>query len=409
MLQAEHSIEKPAAGNGAIICLSLSMLLASLGTSIANIALPALALAFDAPVHRIQWVIVAYLLTLTLFALVAGRLGDLYGRRRMLAAGLALFSLASLLCGLAGGLWFLIAARALQGVGAAFLMVLTIALVRDTCGSTGTGRIMGLLGTMSALGTALGPALGGLLIAAGGWQAVFLVPVPVGLLAAALVYRLLPPDRPGPGTPAPLLRAVHTSGFIRRLSANFLVATVMMTTLIVGPFYLAFALNLPAAMVGLVMSIGPVLSILTGIPSGRLVDFAGAHRMSVVGLIALSAGALALAILPGSLGLAGYIAALVLLTPGYQLFQAANNTLVMADAREDQRGVISGWLGLSRNLGLVAGASLMAAVFSYRVGVGAMEDATSSAILSGMQLVFSLAGVLILAALLITQTRSGRE
>lgn len=384
------------------------MLLASLGTSIANIALPTLASTFAAPIHHIQWVVVAYLVTLTVFALIAGRLGDVYGRRRMLATGLALFSCASLLCGLASELWFLIAARALQGMGAAFLMVLTIALVRDTSGSTGTGRVMGLLGTMSAVGTALGPALGGLLIAAGGWQAVFFVLVPIGLFAAGLVFQVLPPGRPEQKVPMMSVSTSRSKDLARRLTANLLVATVMMTTLVVGPFYLSLALNLPATMVGLVMSIGPVLSILTGVPSGRLVDFAGARKVATFGLIGLVAGTLALSVLPGFLGLAGYITAIVLLTPGYQLFQAANNTLVMADAREDQRGVISGWLSLSRNLGLVAGASLMAAVFSFGVGASAMEDATSSSILSGMRLAFSMAGVLMLAALLITQARSSQ-
>ncbi|MDY6859818.1 MAG: MFS transporter, partial [Pseudomonadota bacterium] len=143
------------ASRGALLCLSLSMLLASLGTSIANIALPRLALAFDAPFHQVQWVVIAYLAALTLCAVFAGRLGDMFGRQRMLVAGLVLFSLASLLCALAPGLWLLVGARALQGVGAAFLMTLTIALVRETVSGDRVGRAMGMLGTMSAVGTAL--------------------------------------------------------------------------------------------------------------------------------------------------------------------------------------------------------------------------------------------------------------
>lgn len=176
---------KSIANTGAVLSLALSMLLGSLGTSIANIALPALAIAFEAPFHQVQWVVVAYLAGLTLFTIFAGRLGDIFGRGRTLLAGLLLYSFASALCGFASNVWLLIAARAVQGIGAAFLMTLTLALVRETSGHEQIGRTMGLLGTMSAVGTALGPSLGGFLIAALDWQAVFLVLVPIGLLALA--------------------------------------------------------------------------------------------------------------------------------------------------------------------------------------------------------------------------------
>ena len=141
------------ANRGITAVLALSMLLASLGTSIANIALPALAGAFAAPFHAVQWVVVAYLAALTVSVVAVGRLGDRYGLRRMHLAGLALFAAASLLCGLAPSLWLLIAARALQGVAAAFLMTLSMALMRETAGDARLGRAMGLLGTVSALGT----------------------------------------------------------------------------------------------------------------------------------------------------------------------------------------------------------------------------------------------------------------
>ncbi len=139
--------------------LALSMLLASLGTSIANIALPTLSQAFSAPFHDVQWVVVAYLATLTISVVIAGRLGDKYGLKPMHIAGLGLFSLVSLFCGLAPNLWFLIGARAIQGGGAAFLTALAMALMRETAGEQRLGRAMGLLGTVSALGTALGPSL----------------------------------------------------------------------------------------------------------------------------------------------------------------------------------------------------------------------------------------------------------
>ena len=139
------------------------------------------------------------------------------------------------------------------------------------------------------------------------------------------------------------------------LSAGFamstLVTTVVMATLVVGPFYLSGALALDTAHVGLVMSCGPLVAALTGVPSGRLVDRFGAHRMTIAGLVGMATGAALLPLMPLRLGVAGYIAPLVVLTAGYALFQAANNTAVLTNIPPDQRGVISGLLNLSRNLG----------------------------------------------------------
>lgn len=173
---------------------------------------------------------------------------------------------------------------------------------------------------------------------------------------------------------------------------NLLVATVMMTTLIVGPFYLGLALRLPEARVGLIMSIGPVISIFSGLPSGRLVDICGPRPVLALGLIALAVGGFALSFLPELFGVGGYIAAIAILTPGYQLFQAANNTTVMSGIGAEQRGVISGLLNFSRNLGLIIGASAMGAIFSFGVGTSATVDATSSSIADGMQHAFVVAG-----------------
>src|SRR6185312_14172349 len=166
----------------ALAGLSLSMLLSSLGTSIANVGLPTLAQAFNASFQDVQWIVLAYLLAITTLIVSVGRLGDIIGRRRLLLAGIALFTLASILCGLAPSLSLLIAARALQGLGAGVMMTLALAFVGETVPKERTGSAMGLLGTMSAVGTALGPSLGGMLIAASGWQAIFLVIVPLGIV-----------------------------------------------------------------------------------------------------------------------------------------------------------------------------------------------------------------------------------
>src|SRR5229473_8549825 len=184
----------------ALASLSLSMLLSSLGTSIANVGLPNFAQAFNASFQDVQWIVLAYLLAITTLIVSAGRLGDITGRRRLLLAGIVLFTLASVLCGVAPTLWLLVAARAAQGIGAAIMMALTMAFVGETVPKAKTGSAMGLLGTMSAIGTALGPSLGGVLIAGLGWRAIFLVNVPLGILTFLLALRYLPVDRREPKT-----------------------------------------------------------------------------------------------------------------------------------------------------------------------------------------------------------------
>lgn len=454
---AESNKTTPSA-RWALASLSLSMLLSSLGTSIANVALPTLAQTFSASFQEVQWIVLAYLLAVTTLIVSVGRLGDIMGRRRLLLSGIILFTIASLLCGFASSLWLLITARAAQGLGAAVMMALTMAFVGETVPKGSTGSAMGLLGTMSAIGTALGPSLGGVLIAGLGWRAIFLINVPLGILTLHLAHRHLPVDpreakeaRTELDTTGTLLLALTLGAyalamtigrgsfgllnvallvaagcglglFLRAearaesplirlamfrspmLSASLvmsaLVTTVMMSTLVVGPFYLSRALGLDAAMVGLAMSAGPVVAALAGVPSGHLVDRFGARRMTIMGLIGIAAGSAVLSMLPTTLGIGGYIAPVVIITGSYALFQAANNTAVMKDVRSDQRGVVSGLLNLSRNLGLVTGASVMGAVFMAASQTG-IETAGSASIATGMRTTFEVAVILIILALAI--------
>lgn len=383
---------------GVTAALALSMLLASLGTSITNIALPTLTEAFAAPFAEVQAVVVSYLAALTVSVVIAGRLGDRYGLKPMLLMGLMVFTGAALLSALAPSLRLLIAARALQGIGAAFLMTLAMALMRQTASEARVGRAMGLLGTMSALGTALGPTLGGVILPLAGWRGIFWVQVPLGLLALALAAATLPDDAGRGKVSAASLRSVLNRGLMPNLAVNLLVAAVMMATLVVGPFYLGIGFGLTPAKVGLVMAVGPAISIVSGVPSGRLVDAWGSGRVLALGLGLLVAGAFLLAMLPNGIGVAGYMIAIGVLTPGYQLFQAANNTAALAGVAGDRRGTVSGLLSLSRNLGLIAGASALGAVFAWGVGTGDFAHAAAPAIAEGMRITFLTAGGLMLLA-----------
>lgn len=453
------SAERTPSVRWALVSLCLSMLMPSLNTSIANAGLPTLAQAFTGSFQAAQWIVLAYLLAITTLIVGVGRFGDITGRRRLLLAGIFLFTVASVLCGVAPTIWFLIAARVVQGLGAAIMIALTMACVSETVPKEKTGSIMGLLGTMSAIGTTLGPSLGGLLIAGLGWRTIFLVNVPVGILIFFLAHRYLPVDHQKPkadwanfdntgmlvlalmlaayalamtvgqgrfgalnlalllatvlgvalfvrveakaASPLLQLSMFHNRVLSTSLVMSTLVSTVMMSTLVIGPFYLSRALGIEAALVGLILSVGPLVVALTGVPAGYIVDRFGAQRMTIVGLIGIAAGCFVLSFLPTTFGIAGYVTPIICITISYALFQAANNTTVMTDIYPEQRGVISGMLNLSRNLGLITGASVMGAVFTLASATINITMARPDAVAAGMHTTFVVAEILIVVALII--------
>jgi MFS family permease len=192
---------------------------------------------------------------------------------------------------------------------------------------------------------------------------------------------------------SPLIRLAmfRDAALSASLAMSALVSTVMMATLVVGPFYLTRALGLDAALVGLVVSVGPLAAALAGVPAGRLADRLGAQRMTIIGLAGMAAGAFTLSRMPAAFGLSGYIAPIVVITVGYALFQTANNTAVMTGIRPDQRGVVSGMLNLSRNLGLITGASVMGAVFALASTTNDITMAHPEAVAHGMRITFAVA------------------
>lgn len=459
---------RPASARWALVSLSLSMLMPSLATSIVNAALPELSRAFGASFQATQWIVLAYLLALTALSVSAGRWGDLLGRRRLLLAGITLFTASSLLCSAAPTLSALLAARAAQGVGAALMTALTVALVGETVPKARIGSAMGLLGTTSAIGTALGPTIGGLLTASLGWRAMFIVNGPVGLLAFVLASRHLPPDRRSRGIDRGGLDAagtlvlavtlgayalattlgrghfggvnallllvvvcgvglfVFTEGRVRAplvppatfrdpalragLTTSALVSAVMMTTLVVGPFYLSRALGVTATVAGVALSAGPLAAAVTGLPAGRLVDRLGAQRVTVGGLVGILCGAFALFLIPPTLGLAGYLAPVVAMTVSYAVFQAANNAAIMGAASSDRRGLVAGLLALSRNVGLITGAAVMGAVFVLASASTDVAAAAPGAVAAGMRTTFGVAaGLIVLALVRATTGRPRRQ
>jgi EmrB/QacA subfamily drug resistance transporter len=447
-----------------LVSLSLSTLMGSLGISIANVTLPTLTEAFVTTFQSVQWIVISYLLTITVTIVSIGKIGDVFGLRRVLMIGVLLYTIASLFCGIAPKLWVLILARGFQGLGAAILIALSLAYVKESVSKKRIGAAMGLLGTMSAIGTASGPTLGGVLIEIFSWRAIFLILIPLGIVNLILIKKHIPIRNINVqfnikkidwiGTfflaltlacytlamtieneffnrgitllllltavigsclflysqtkvQAPLiqLKLFKDRNLNSSLIINAFVSNIMMATLVIGPFYLSLGLGLGEILVGIVLSIGPIISIISGIPSGKIVDGFGTRKIITIGLLLMTLGAFALSILPNKYGVVGYIIAIAILTPGYQLFQASNNTLVMMNANDNQRGIISGILNLSRNLGLITGASVMGALFAYAVGKSDFEMAEVNDISKGMNITFIIAGILMLIALLISLTK----
>lgn len=448
----------PAASKLVLHALAGSILLASLGISIATVALPTLARVFSASVQQVQWVVLAYLLAVTAAIVVAGRMGDLYGNRRVLVAGVALFTLASAACASAPNLGWLTAARAAQGVGAAVLMSLPISIAKGLVARERIGTAMGLLGTMSAIGTALGPSLGGMLIGVLGWRAAFVSLTVCGAGMLVLAVSGVPKTRASgivadrmdwagsvslsitllcfalsaTGSRAGLaikpwmlqaLAAIAFLAFVRiestaarplvpiallrrrivaaSLAMSLMVGAVMMSTLVVGPFFLSFGLGLSEAETGLVMAVGPIVAALSGVPAGRITDRFGTRRTLLGGLLLATGGLCCFAMLPTLVNVLGYVVALALTTPGFQLFLAADNTAVMVDAAAEHRGLLSGLLGLSRNLGFMTGASLLPLIFASMLGDHGLTGSSAQTIGKAFSMTFfAAAGLCALAIVL---------
>lgn len=448
----------PITNKPVLAALAGSILLASLGISIATVALPSLARAFSADVQQVQWVVLAYLLAVTAAIVLAGRMGDLYGNRRVLVAGLVLFTFASAACALAPSLGWLITFRIGQGLGAAILMSLPMSMAKGLVVKERLGTAMGVLATMSAIGTAMGPSVGGVLIGALGWRSAFTLLTLCGACLLTLVLGAISKAKPtnaashrmdwagslwltimlicfalsatgsraGMAIPPWLLlalAAVALLAFVRieltapyplvpvallrgrtvatSLAMNLLVGAVMMSTLVVGPFFLSFGLGLSEAETGMVMAVGPIAAALSGIPAGRITDRFGTRRTLLGGLLLATAGLCCFAVLPPLIHVPGYVMALVFITPGFQLFLAANNTAVMIDAANEHRGLLSGLLGLSRNLGFMTGASVLPLVFASLLGGHGLIGNSTQAIGKAFSITFlSAAGLCVLAIVL---------
>ncbi|HSK59987.1 MAG TPA: MFS transporter [Actinomycetospora sp.] len=429
----------------ALAVLSTAMLMIILDGTIVSVALPALRDDLGFTETGLSWTVNAYLLPLGGLLLLAGRIGDLVGRRRVLVAGLVLFVLASLACGLATGPATLVAARALQGVGAALassvVLGMVVGLFDDSPNpDVDRARAMGTYAFVGAAGASIGLLLGGVLTEALSWRAIFLVNVPIGAVATVLVLWVLPFDAPrGRGERPDLLGAVLVTLGLASLVFAIVevswVAGVVAVVLLAGfglrqaraaaplvpprvlrsravslgnlaqvltvaammGFQFATALFLqqvrgysPAA-TGLAMTpVAVIIGIVALRGAGPLIARYGARRVLLAGLGLLLAGFAVLVGAPitdqqSTVYLTDLLPALVLLGLGAGLVMPSVTTVVMADADADTAGLTSGLANTGQQVGGAIGIALLAAV----------------AAADGYRTAYLVAGVLVVASALV--------
>jgi EmrB/QacA subfamily drug resistance transporter len=401
----------------AVASVSIGAFMGQLDASIVSLAYPTIRHDFHAGIDAVQWVGLSYLLTLGALLVPVGQLADNAGRKLLYVWGFALFAVASVLCAAAPSLLALDGFRALQGVGAAMLQANSVAIIALAVPASRLGKALGFQGTAQALGLALGPPLGGFLIAAAGWRLIFLLNAPIGLLGITAALLFISPsgqqqprhrlDILGVTLLAPALAALlialslgerlrwtsttilalltlaatATTCFVRHehrsdnplvdprlfahgrfriaLTTGTLAYVVLYGFLFITPFYLEADRHLKPATAGLLLlALSAALAAVTPI-AGHLTDRYGAKRPTLAGItLATAAAATLVATSRHTTSLLALGAELALLGAGLGLFIPANNTQVMQSAPAAQTGSASGILNTARTLGIALGLTL---------------------------------------------------
>jgi EmrB/QacA subfamily drug resistance transporter len=406
----------------------LGSILGPIDASVVNVVLPTIARSFSSSLATAQWVPMLYLVTAGSLILFFGRLGDLWGYRRVFLVGLLGFVATSVLCAAAPTMHALVAFRALQGLAAGMMTSVPLAILTGTFPAADRGRVIGLFAGSISVGLAVGPSLGGLLAAAFGWRAAFLVNLPVGLAAFAFARRVLPDLRGGPGrmdVPGALAVLGALSTFllsVNRLQQDgvdavavaLLAAAVLLggafvaierrapqplldlhlfrsaplglgclaavlnfmaqyVVVFVTPFFLSRVLHEGPAGVGLVLTAFPLTVLAVAPFAGALSDRIGTVALAAGGSSVCTLACLLFAVRPGDDGILPVVVGLVLFGLGTGTFQSPNNSAVMGAAPREHLGVVSSLLGTSRSLGMVLGVAAAGAVLYAAVPAGVLR------------------------------------
>jgi EmrB/QacA subfamily drug resistance transporter len=425
-----------------LLGIGLGTFMFSLDVNIVNLSLPILMRSLHTNLATIEWVVLSYLLMITVFVIGAGRLGDMYNKKWLYLGGLIVFTLSSLLCAIAPTVGFLIGFRVLQGLGAVFIAALGTAIVTQLFPQQERGRVLGIIDGIFGMGMGLGPTVGGLLIGLGGWRLVFWVNVPIGLIASLIVALFVPSSagskakhsfdvmgallmivtltclalalteiqRQGFGELIQLvllaIAAIGLVGFLAvearqkepmldlkifhslQLSFSIFVMwkvqVVVASVLFLLPLFLLLVKQYPTQQAGLLMGTHSIILGLIAPLGGILSDRFGSHLIRIIGLFLLALGCLAISTFDGNLTWLGYVVRIAPYGLGLGMFRPSNNSAALETAPPERLGVASSLLYFSRILGQTMGLSLMGTVFSLMTmisaGLPVNADVTNSPI-----------------------------
>jgi EmrB/QacA subfamily drug resistance transporter len=447
-----------------VLCIGLLMII--LDQTIVNVALPSIQSALGFSQSSLAWVINAYLIAFGGLLLLAGRLGDMIGRKRIFIIGLAVFTAASLLCGLSVNPAMLIAARFLQGIGGAASSAVTLGMIVTMFPGRGEqARAIGVYSFVASAGASIGLLAGGVLTQVMSWHWIFFVNVPIGIAAGLLAYRLLEPER-GSGlgrgadvtgailVTAALMLGVYTivetsqfgwlsgrtlglgalavvllAGFFareataaspllplrvfrsRNVSGANLVQSLMVAGLLgfffLSTLYLRLVLGLGPLQIGLAfMPVALSIGALSLGVSARLTTRFGARAVLLPGLALVTAGlALAMRAPLHSSYLVDILPAMLLIGVGAGLSFPALMTLGMSDATAEDSGLASGLLNTTVQVGGAVGLAVLATLAASRTsGLLAAGESSASALTGGYRLVYGVATALAATAVVVAAT-----
>ncbi|MDH6427815.1 MFS transporter [Paenibacillus odorifer] len=451
-----------------LIVLNIFTFMSTLDGSIVNIALPELSKQLKLPMAQIEWVTTGYLMAICAAILFFGKLGDIVGKIRIFKIGTIVFVIGSLLCGLSVSLPALIASRVVQALGASMTMANSQGIVTDIFPATERGKALGFIGTFVSLGSIAGPSLGGIMVSTLGWEYIFWVNVPIGLIAIFFGWKVLPKDltrvKSSIDVPGSLLFAVFiitlfaglllgqqlgygnslivTSIIVAVVSfvafiwmelrrkepllqlslfknplfslsilCGFLVFTANFCFNIIAPFYAQNMLNLSPFYAGFLLMLLPICMVVVAPMSGALSDKIGSEFLTFAGLVVMVIAQFGLAQLHvgSSVVLVGVWIAMLGIGSG--LFQSPNNSLVMSKVPRTQLGSAGSVNSLVRNVGMVVGitiaTTILFQVMSSKAGyrVTGLVPGRPELFIEGMHVVFVTSASICLVAALLTGWR----
>lgn len=408
-----------------LVAVSLGMFMALLDVTIVNIAIPAIIEDLGASVGTVSWVINAYSLTLAVLFLSMGRVSDKFGQKRVFVSGLVIFSLASLACGLAPSIEWLIVFRIGQGVGGAAMAPVSLAILLAAFPRHKHGMAVGLWGALGSVAGAVGPTLGGVLIEYTSWHWIFFVNVPIGIAAFALAMAVIPERKPGaqaqgvdiPGiaistvglfclvlaliqgnewgwtsaeivglfvvavasyplfmwwelrTPSPMFdfRLLRIRSFTAANSAMFLIGAALGGSMFLLILFLVSVLGYTELEAAIAVTPMPLTGLIVAPNVGRLVDKIGPRTPAVIGCLFFAAGLTLLAQLNGESTVYDAAWRVIFLGAGIGFTMPTMAAAAMGSLPPQVAGVGSGALNTLRQVGFSLGLAVVVAIFSAAI------------------------------------------